>query len=141
MAMISIARAQEHEAHEPSPPPVGNTWQWHFDASAFFGFNHQDRKFRDVSTWESQNWIMATGVRPFGDARVQLASMVSLEPFTLHRIGPARVTSPATSCRQIFATATVRRSRSTRFCATGYNQRLPCTGTDFSRSEHQRSFA
>jgi hypothetical protein len=90
MAMISIARAQEHEADEP-PPPVGNSWQWHFDASAFFGFNHQDRRFRDVSSWESQNWIMATGVRPSGDARVQLASMVSLEPFTLHRIGSAQV--------------------------------------------------
>jgi hypothetical protein len=91
MVTGSIARAQEHEAHEPPPAQPSDDWRWHFDASAFFGFNHQERRFRDLSTWESQNWVMATGVRPVGGARLQLASMVSFEPFTLHRIGSAQV--------------------------------------------------
>src|SRR5262249_10919349 len=35
--------------------PQAEGWQWTQDASAFFGLNDQERKFRDFHAWESQN--------------------------------------------------------------------------------------
>ena len=81
----SFARAQDH-VHDAAPAQSAG-WQWHADASAFFGFNHQDRKFRDFSVWESQNWLMGHGERSVGRSRLRLTSMLSLEPFTLREIG------------------------------------------------------
>jgi hypothetical protein len=70
---------------------TADTWQWNASGQVFFGFNHQDRKFTDFSTWESQNWIMATGQRTVKRGTVRLLSMFSLEPFTLHDIGSPQV--------------------------------------------------
>ena len=27
------------------------TWRWSWDGNAFFGYNHQDRRYVDVSVW------------------------------------------------------------------------------------------
>lgn len=74
---------------EAEKPP--GAWQWSLDASVFFGFNYQKRKFRDFSAWESQNWLMATAERPFAAGSVRLSAMLSLEPFTLQDIGSPQV--------------------------------------------------
>ncbi len=71
--------------------PALNPWQWHIDAHAFFGVNHQDRKFRDFTAWESQNWVMGMGQRPIGKGTLTLSSMLSLEPVTLKDIGSPQV--------------------------------------------------
>lgn len=81
-----VADVQEHTTQDGTPSEARG-WQWQADASAFFGFNHQDRKFRDFSVWESQNWLMGTGERSIGKARLRLHGMFSLEPFTLRDIG------------------------------------------------------
>ncbi len=66
-------------------------WEWAADANVFFGFNHQHRKFRDFSTWESQNWMMAGAERRSERDRVRLSAMLSFEAFTLEDIGSAQV--------------------------------------------------
>ena len=70
-----------------APPPEPSAWRWTTNANVFFGFNHQQRKFRDFSAWESQNWLMAAGERDIPNGSVRLTSMFSLEPFTIQDIG------------------------------------------------------
>jgi hypothetical protein len=66
-------------------------WHWNTDANVFFGYNYQDRRFRDFSTWESQNWLMAGAERRSSTDRLRGSAMFSLEPFTLHDIGSPQV--------------------------------------------------
>ncbi len=84
----AAAAAQDAPAASSATAPA---WQWTADANAFFGFNHQDRKFRDFSTWESQNWMMAGAERRTAADRVRLSGMLSLEAFTLRDIGSPQV--------------------------------------------------
>jgi hypothetical protein len=57
------------------------------DANVFFGYNYQEREFRDQSAWESQNWFMLHGTRPLGVGELRLETMFSLEPLTMQGIG------------------------------------------------------
>jgi hypothetical protein len=66
-------------------------WHWTEDASAFFGFNEQERKFRDFHAWESQNWLMVDGTHRLASGRFRATAMTSLEPFTLKKIGSPQV--------------------------------------------------
>ena len=77
------AQAQERQEH--------SGWSWSADANAFFGFNYQQRKFRDFSTWESQNWFMVDGRRAVGPGTLAIHSMLSLEPFTIQALGSPQV--------------------------------------------------
>ena len=88
VACADTARAQGHDAPGAADPA---TWQWRADASVFFGFNNQERKFRDFRVWESQNWVMLEGAREAGRTRVRLHNMISLEPLTLRDIGSPQV--------------------------------------------------
>ena len=47
------------------------------------GYNYQGRKFADFWAWESQNWMMLSGVRAVGSGRLTAHGMISLEPFTI----------------------------------------------------------
>ena len=93
--LSSIASAQDmpnmpgmhHDA--TAPPPAG--WKWTEDASVFFGFNDQERKFRDFHAWEAQNWLMVDGARRAGRGIFHTTAMTSLEPFTLQKIGSPQV--------------------------------------------------
>jgi len=63
-------------------------WRWSWDGNAFFGYNHQDRRFVDVSVWESQNWGMLAVDRPLrSNDRFTMMGMLSLEPFTMEGQG------------------------------------------------------
>jgi hypothetical protein len=66
-------------------------WHWTEDASAFFGLNEQERKFRDFHAWESQNWLMVDGTHRLASGRFRATAMTSLEPFTLKKIGSPQV--------------------------------------------------
>jgi len=66
-------------------------WHWTEDASAFFGFNEQERKFRDFHAWESQNWLMVDGTHRLASGTFRATAMTSLEPFTLKKIGSPQV--------------------------------------------------
>ncbi|HWW83193.1 MAG TPA: hypothetical protein VNZ26_06300 [Vicinamibacterales bacterium] len=67
-------------------------WSWTYDGAAFFGLNDQQRKFTDFNVWESQNWFALTGDRPLGSQnRLIVRSMLSLEPFTLEKLGSPEV--------------------------------------------------
>jgi hypothetical protein len=57
------------------------------DANVFFGYNYQEREFRDQSAWESQNWFMLHATRPLGAGDLRLETMFSLEPLTMQAIG------------------------------------------------------
>jgi len=61
------------------------------DANVFFGYNYQQRKFNDFSAWESHNWFMLEGQRQLGPGRLTLPLMISLEPFTMQKIGSPEV--------------------------------------------------
>lgn len=84
----SAAVAQDTPAADAGAAP---DWRWISDANAFFGFNYQHRKFRDFSTWESQNWLMAGAERRSATDRARISAMLSFEPFTLHDIGSPQV--------------------------------------------------
>jgi hypothetical protein len=81
------APAQPH-AHAATPAAG---WLWGGDTRLFFGFNDQERKFTDFAVWESQNWVMGSGRRSWGATRLELAAMLSFEPFTIEDIGSPQV--------------------------------------------------
>jgi len=93
--VVSPAAAQDpvtspadhvHEAAH-SAPAESAAWSWSPDANVFFGYNYQQREFRDQSAWESQNWFMLHGERALGRGALRLETMLSLEPFTMRGIG------------------------------------------------------
>jgi hypothetical protein len=67
--------------------PPDNSWRWSVNANIFAGLNYQYRRFTDFGTVESQNWFMATGARPLGRGQLTIHTMLSLEPFTLRKLG------------------------------------------------------
>jgi hypothetical protein len=81
------ARAQTTHDHQQGTSSTADAWQWSVDGSLFFGFNYQHRKFRDFSAWESQNWLMAGGVRRIRSGTFTASTMLSLEPWTMKDIG------------------------------------------------------
>jgi hypothetical protein len=66
-------------------------WTWSWDAKAFVGWNYQRRKFRDFQEFESQNWLMGAGERTAAKGRWRFEGMISLEPFTIQRLGSPEV--------------------------------------------------
>jgi hypothetical protein len=78
-------------SHQHAAEPPASAWAWRTDASVFFGYNYQQRKFTDFSAWESQNWFMLAGKRALGPGTMSVDGMISLEPFTLKAIGSPQV--------------------------------------------------
>ncbi len=63
VSLSSIAGAQTVPTMPNMPgmqhdTPATPGWRVTEDASLFFGFNDQERKFRDFHAWESQNWLI-----------------------------------------------------------------------------------
>jgi hypothetical protein len=81
------APAADHAHPQGAADSSQPSWAWMTDANLFFGYNYQHREFGDQSAWESQNWFMLHGSRPFGRGQFQLEGMASLEPFTMRGIG------------------------------------------------------
>jgi len=77
--------------HGHSVPAAGDRWTWAAQGQAFLNLNLQDRKFRDFTQLESQNWGMVSASRTRGRARLVLHVMASVEPWTLRRLGSAQV--------------------------------------------------
>src|SRR5262245_11210966 len=78
------------------------TWRWSWDGNAFFGYNHQDRRFVDVSVWESQNWGMLAVDRPVrSNDRFTVMGMLSLEPFTMENQGSPQLFQTGESFNRI----------------------------------------
>ena len=88
-AFSSPAFAQHDHEHQSTT--ASSEWQWTTDASVFFGFNDQERKFRDFTAWESQNWAMAEGRRAVHQGTPQVGTMLSAEPFTIADLGSPQV--------------------------------------------------
>lgn len=82
-----IAGAQDHPPeHQHAAPAASNSaWTWSADATVFGGFNYQRRRYVDFASWESQNWLMVSGERAVTSGRLQLQTMLSLEPLTVGR--------------------------------------------------------
>ncbi len=89
------AQAQEAPPHAHGQMPASGSapggWAWAVDARAFFGVNHQERKFRDFTAWESQNWLMAAAEHRAAGGSLWLNGMFSMEPFTMRKIGSPQV--------------------------------------------------
>jgi hypothetical protein len=81
------ALAQAPGEHQHTAAANADSWVWTTDASAFFGYNYQRRQFLDDSSWESQNWLMASVARPAARGHVTIDAMLSLEPFTMAKRG------------------------------------------------------
>jgi hypothetical protein len=100
--LASIFLRGTADAQQPEPPqpahvhPVAverpqKTWAWSWDASVFFGWNYQWRKFTDFQRVESQNWLMGAGERKLGAGALRLHTMLSFEPFTMQPLGSPQV--------------------------------------------------
>jgi hypothetical protein len=87
LAAPAAAQEQEHQHPTDSPSP----WQWSVEGSAFVVYNYQYRKFTDFDELESQNWLMTSLHKSFGNSDLELVGMFSLEPFTLRDIGSPQV--------------------------------------------------
>lgn len=77
--------------HEHGAPVAGERWTWSAQGHVFLNLNIQDRKFRDFTQIESQNWGMLSVGRKAGRARITFQTMLSAEPWTLRRLGSAQV--------------------------------------------------
>ena len=86
--LVVFVASSAGEARAQSPP---GPWLWNVNGNVFAGVNYQYRKAADLNDAESQNWLMATGERPLGRARLRVHTMFSFEPFTLKDIGSAQV--------------------------------------------------
>ncbi len=87
--------AHVHDAASAAPPPAAAPapvdWQWQATGNAFIGFNGQQRRFRDFTAWESQNWLMLSGQRTAAAGTWRLMSMLTLEPFSMRALGSPQV--------------------------------------------------
>ena len=81
----------DHQHMDMKMDAAAPAWTWTTDGSIFFGYNYQQRKFTDFSAWESQNWFMLAGQHPLGPGTFAFDAMLSLEPFTLDKIGSPQV--------------------------------------------------
>jgi len=88
---LSPARAFAQHDHAAMLAGAGDRWIWASEGHVFLNLNFQDRKFRDFTQLESQNWGMASLTRQSGRARVMFHTMLSAEPWTLRRLGSAQV--------------------------------------------------
>jgi hypothetical protein len=70
---------------------AADAWQWNLNGNVFAGVNHQFRKSTDITEFESQNWLMATGERGFRTGTLMLHAMLSFEPYTIKDIGSPQV--------------------------------------------------
>jgi hypothetical protein len=75
--------------HQDAGDAIG--WHWMTDANMFFGFNDQERKFRDFRSWESQNWLMFEGAHRLASGSFRFFSMTAGEPWTMQKIGVPQV--------------------------------------------------
>jgi hypothetical protein len=85
------AFADQAHQHSAAGDEQKREWNWTWDASAFVGWNYQQRKFTDFQTIESQNWAMGALTRDVRTGRLHLTGMISLEPFTMKKIGSPQV--------------------------------------------------
>ena len=94
IAITSLAapvRAQDQQPQHQHPSS-SDAWTWSVEGAAFAGYNYQHRKFTDFDELESQNWLMTTFGKMFGNrSRLELIGMFSFEPFTLRDIGSPQV--------------------------------------------------
>ncbi len=86
-----LAPAPALAQHDHSTPVIPDRWTWLAQGHAFLNLNLQDRKFRDFTELESQNWGMVSVARQLGRARLSFHTMLSAEPWTLRRLGSAQV--------------------------------------------------
>jgi hypothetical protein len=91
LMLVSTLRAFAQQPHDHQTMAATTTWRWQVDASMFLGLNHQERKFRDFTVWEAQNWLMAGGERDLNGSRLRLNAMLSFESLTLRDIGSPQV--------------------------------------------------
>jgi hypothetical protein len=83
--MSSVVASADAQTSDPSG------WRWRLNGNVFAGVNYQHRRFADSRTVESQNWLMGQGDRPLGPGLLSIHTMVSLEPFTLKKLGSPQV--------------------------------------------------
>lgn len=67
------------------------SWQWTWGANLFLQYNYQQRRFTDFQAVESPNWLMGSGRRQVRGGMLEIAAMISLEPFTLDDLGSPQV--------------------------------------------------
>ena len=90
-AALSLFPTLAFAQHDHSAMTTGEGWVWTAQGQAFLNLNFQDRKFRDFTQFESQNWGMLSLTRKSGRASVMFHAMGSAEPWTLRRLGSAQV--------------------------------------------------
>jgi hypothetical protein len=90
-----------HHHADTTADPRGDGWSWSTDGNAFFGYNHQQRKYADASAWESQNWGMLAGTRRSHGGVLTVEGMLSAEPFTVQALGSPQLFQTGESYQQV----------------------------------------
>jgi hypothetical protein len=90
LAFTPAAALAQHD-HAAMLAAMDAKWKWNVDAAGTLNLNIQERKFKDITQVESQNWLMVMGGKKLGKTRLSLHGMFSLEPFTLRDLGSAQV--------------------------------------------------
>jgi hypothetical protein len=89
-SLIVPARAFAQQEHNMSA--MVPKWSLNFDGEAYLLGNLQERKFTDFHELEGLNWFMAEATRGgLGGGSLMVHSMLSFEPFTVHKLGYAEV--------------------------------------------------
>ena len=88
---LVLATVASTASSADAQPASAAGWRWSLNGNIFAGLNYQHRRFDDLRTVESQNWVMGQGERPLGRGQLRIDTMFSLEPFTLKKLGSPQV--------------------------------------------------
>jgi hypothetical protein len=94
IAILSMAWSAQAQDPQPQHQHASSSesWTWSVEGAAFVGYNYQYRKFTDFDEFESQNWLMTSLNKAFGNgSALEVIGMFSFEPFTLRDIGSPQV--------------------------------------------------
>jgi hypothetical protein len=91
IALVLAVPGRALAQHDHNMAAIQPKWTLSFDGEAYLSANLQERKFRDFHQVEVLNWFMADAMRGVGRGGLMAHMMISLEPFTLRKLGSAEV--------------------------------------------------
>jgi YHS domain-containing protein len=72
-------------------------WQFMGHGSAFLQYVHEG-SYRGEDQFDSTNWVMGMASRSFGEGRLRLRGMLSMEPFTVNGCGYPNLLASGETC-------------------------------------------
>jgi len=99
-SVVSAAQDPPPQEHHHETEPATPAWMWMTDAACFLATTINTASSPTSLRGNRRNWFMLDGSRTVGPGTLTLASMISLEPFTLKAIGSPQVVSDRRDVRE-----------------------------------------